>query len=292
MNNKSKIISQIQKHAVEPYKSLLLQQVLPSIRLITNGKTSSVIGTTKLGGCPDLSQSIEWPKSNYGNQHLSFLGQINLKEITNYDESEVLPKVGMLYFFYNLDAVGDGTVLYISHTDLNRVDCPAEFEVKKKSFLKRLFTGREKQWKVQESSVDIGIEYDFHSWDSLFMEKTYKTTGTAIKPINAFINDAFGDDFEEETSETISNHHLLGCYQGIQNEYHELDFVEGGMSNFENLDVATLNEALKWKLLFQFDSDSHLDINIADGGRIFFFIHEDDLKNRNFEHVKISSDFY
>lgn len=81
-------------------------------------------------------------------------------------------------------------------------------------------------------------------------------------------------------------------YKGIQNEYHQLSFVDIGESDIENLPLEIIEEALQWKLLLQFDSDDLLRISWGDWGRIYFFIHKEDLKKENFDNIRIIADCY
>jgi uncharacterized protein YwqG len=80
------------------------------------------IGSSKMGGRPDLPVSQEWPwyhiatpgrSKTYlapsddpvipldGNVSLPFLGQFRMEDLAPFDVDRVLPKTGRLYFFYN-----------------------------------------------------------------------------------------------------------------------------------------------------------------------------------------------
>ena len=63
------------------------------------------IGASKLFGTPDIFEGFEWPTIEVEDNvyDLSFICQINLKEVAKYDTKGLLPKNGMLYFFYDLD---------------------------------------------------------------------------------------------------------------------------------------------------------------------------------------------
>ncbi len=293
MKRKEKLIEVVEKYAVEPYKELILKEIRPSIRLKTTGEQCKETGKTKLGGHPDFSKNISWARSSYDSRYLSFLGQVNLREVKMLDELDLLPKSGLLYFFFNLDSGDDGKVIFSKEEiGLERANPPDELIEEKKSFWKQLLTGKGKKRILKESQVEIYKEYDLPSWDSLKLEKIQKETNTNIKPIDSFKEGIFEDAYEEGETETTSNHHLLGHYKGIQNEYHELNFLDKNTSDLQNLTLTEINKALKWKLLLQFDSDNNLEISWGDWGRIYFFIHEDDLKKQNFDNVKISADCY
>ena len=62
-------------------------------------------GTSKLFGNPDVWDGFEWPHftENGEEYDLNFVCQINCNEIAEYNKKGLLPKIGMLYFFYDMD---------------------------------------------------------------------------------------------------------------------------------------------------------------------------------------------
>jgi uncharacterized protein YwqG len=293
MKDKGKLTKIIEKYILEPYKSSILNEVKPSIRLKTTGENSNKIGRTKLGGHPDLPQNITWPKSNYDGRYLSFLGQINCEELNEYDLEKVLPHKGILYFFFNLDSGDDGKVIFSE--DFNNLETavpPEELQIQMKSLLQRLFSAKSRKRIFKESQVEIYNEYFIPSWDSLQLEKIQKIKTAEIEPIDAFLEGFADEMYEEGETETTPNHHLFGNYNGIQNEFHQLNFINIQSADVNELKLSDIEDALKWKLLFQFDSDENIEMVWGDLGRIYFFIHEADLENKLFENVKISADCY
>lgn len=291
MKEKEHLIDIIEKYALEPYKTALLKEIQPSIRLKTNGRECPETGKTKLGGCPDLPPNISWPKSDIDQQSLTFLGQINLKEVKMLDELDFLSQSGILYFFFNLDSVDDGKVLYVKEeTGLERAAPPESFKEQKKSLWQRLLTGKSKKRLLKESQVELSREYDIPSWDSLRMEKIKKENKTPIEPVNAFEEAALEDIYEE--AEAKSNHRLTGLYKGIQNEYHEMNFIDTKIKDTQDLTLDQINKALEWKLLFQFDSDANLEANFVDWGRVYFFVLEEDMLRGEFGGGRVYCDFY
>ena len=291
MKDKAALISLIQQSVKTPYQKGLLEAIKPSIRLKTTGAPAPEIGATKLGGAPDLPTGMDWPKSENDGRYLTFLGQVHLAETAAYDEVGDLPTTGSLYFFYDMDSWTEGKVIYDEGSPSARTPIPEALFPKPKSFHQRVFTGKSTTRILQESGVEIYREYHFPSWDSMKMERIQKMTQTDLKPIDAFEEAIFDRKYDEGESETTSNHHLLGNYQGIQNEYHELDFVDE-TGDIGSLSMATMEQALQWKLLMQFDSDNQLKISWGDWGRIYYFIHEDDLAARRFDRIKVVGDCY
>lgn len=79
---------------------------MKSIRLIPKYKEDKLqVGASKFFGAPDVYQGFVWPCIEIEGEEydLSFIAQIKLSEVAKYDESGLLPKKGMLYFFYDLD---------------------------------------------------------------------------------------------------------------------------------------------------------------------------------------------
>ncbi len=63
------------------------------------------IGSSKLLGNPDVWEGFEWPAIDLDGElyDLTFMCQINCAEAAPFDKDGILPKTGMLYFFYDLD---------------------------------------------------------------------------------------------------------------------------------------------------------------------------------------------
>lgn len=292
MKNKNKLIEIIQSNSKEPYKSKLIKEVQKSIRLKTFTTENIKKGQSKLGGLPDLPSGIKWPHSKYNNEPLSFIGQIVLSEITKFDDKKELPQTGMLYFFFNLNSGDDGTILYFKDlNNLRQAESPFKIETKKKTFWQKLFSRKEIEKVLNENTIEFYEDFNFPSWDSLRAEKIFRESGTNISPNEAFEEGIFEEMYDEGETETTPNHHLLGLYQGIQNEFHELSMANNP-KNLMDLSVSDINELLQWKLLFQLDSDENLNLNIGDWGKTYFFIHQKDLQNCDFNKIRIISDCY
>lgn len=78
--------------------------MLPGIRLEAQVVSDDMLslGTSKLGGQPDLPAGIDWPV--WKGTPLAFLGQLSLPELTAFDIGGSLPGEGMLHFFYEAES--------------------------------------------------------------------------------------------------------------------------------------------------------------------------------------------
>ncbi len=63
------------------------------------------VGSSKLLGNPDVWEGFEWPAAELDGElyDLTFMCQINCAELAPFDRDGILPRSGMLYFFYDLD---------------------------------------------------------------------------------------------------------------------------------------------------------------------------------------------
>jgi uncharacterized protein YwqG len=90
----------IDRTGLAAHREALVQAALPSIRLVPTGRADAVqLGTSRLGGLPDLPSNTQWP-TNKGNP-LSFIAQVELRVIHAYDDEVILPDSGLLSFFYD-----------------------------------------------------------------------------------------------------------------------------------------------------------------------------------------------
>ena len=78
---------------------------------ISKTKNKLSAGSSKLFGNPDVWDGFEWPyvEENGEKYDLTFMCQINCWEVSVFDEAELLPKTGILYFFYDLDTMPEVT---------------------------------------------------------------------------------------------------------------------------------------------------------------------------------------
>jgi len=173
-----------------------------SIRLKTSYVDERLpIGASKLFGAPDIYDGFEWPTIEVDGEEydLSFIGQINLAEATKFDKDGVLPKTGMLYFFYDLDEMphdpsdasacrviyheSDDDLHAISYVDEDGEDMSfremkVEFECVEAGFLA---DDSETHLLLGEPSMDNGFWYEcIDGWQMLFQLDSMETDDICI----------------------------------------------------------------------------------------------------------------
>lgn len=92
----------LREHDLYHKKSAIISSFKNSIRMekVEVDEVDIPIGSSKLGGLPDLPDGMEFPKYKKG--FLWFMGQFNLKEAKPHDKDNLLPESGILYCFMML----------------------------------------------------------------------------------------------------------------------------------------------------------------------------------------------
>lgn len=271
---------------------------------------------SKLGGKPYLPKEFEWPcyAETTGDgiaqpRPLSFLAQINLAEVSPFDRDSLLPKTGMLYFFYAVESMtwgydpkdtGSARVYYYEGNleDFREIDFPPDypskgiipeqslsFESKKnlpayEEFEK--FAGAAD--KIKESGKTAKASFLGRLFGKKEEPLTWDNYDEAVK--------SFGCPVCDEPDQITK---LLGYADLIQGEMlEECEMVSRGiycgnarpdMSEEEAQDIRRSSE--DWTLLFQMGSIENDDSELmwGDAGCIYFYIRKQDLKNRDFSKV-------
>jgi uncharacterized protein YwqG len=232
-------------------------------------ETSISLGNSKLGGQPDLPVSIGWPKDNAGDS-LSFLGQLNFSETLSHDTERLLPSSGIAYFFYDAEQGVWGydpndqdkfKVIYTEATEsLIRSAFPEDLPQQsrfKACGLKFCSTVSLPSWE-NETIHGLMTDDEADTYAGINIpDKATKLLGYA---------DPIQGEMEEECA-FIAN----GIYCGDTNQYQHPRAKE------------IIRQKDQWQLLFQIDSESDSGMDWGDGGRLYFWIKKDDLKDKKFD---------
>jgi uncharacterized protein YwqG len=245
----------------------VLAKVLPSIRLIPEPLTEEPpLGSCRIGGCPDLPKKLKWPRRSDAagedpeewdpNDPFRFILQVNLAEVAPFDVAGVLPKSGLLSFFYY--AIPDefpGDVAYIIHTEpknLRRLRWPGDLPDKRR--YQPLALKPCLEWTVpsiEDSGFDADeVDVDFPHFDF------FRAVGDRVAEVQGLTSPHDGSAIV---------HRLLGHPQLI----HSPGLADGT------------------KLLLQVDSDApefrgpglpRTGMMWGDCGRIYYLTSDDELK--------------
>lgn len=248
--------------------------------------TKLPIGASKFGGKPDLPKRFEWFYYKgegfdgvIKDRPLSFLAQINCREVKSYDKESLLPDKGMFYFFYELETMtwgfdpsdkGSARVYYFAGdiSELVTLDFPEDLE---------------KDFRLPEIHISYSSKKDLPSFEEF----------------NDFDKYENWDDFDEKRVEAGYEHDdeiskLLGYADIIQNSMQlQCEQVDNGIYcgnqvRVSHSELKLMKERSKeWELLFQLDTVSTQDFELmfGDCGRIYFYIKKCDLRDEIFDNI-------
>lgn len=247
---------------------------------------------SKFGGKPAVPVGFEWPHFTAANfdgetadRPLAFLCQINLAELGNYDTENMLPKTGVLLFFYELESMrwgyaptdsGCARVYYFEDTNaLIAADFPdglrEEYRIGEYDLS---FTAEDSYPYYEECAFHTDMAIDWDAWEEY--EEAVEAAGYEL---------------------VGGRHKLLGYADVIQNEMlTECESTARGMycgnpESYQELSGSTKEDinkaAADWTLLFQMESieEDGCELMFGDFGNIYFYIRKQDLKEHDFSKV-------
>ena len=244
--------------------------------------------STRIGGRPAVPEGFEWPYytgkvypgEECKSRPLSFLAQIDLKDVAHLDETGMLPKSGILSFFYELETMtwgydpkdkGSARVYYFPEgTPLSPVDPPDDLE--EYAILPELAMSFEQHISLPEfSDYDDGIDHDWDDYRDCCEECGYipDDEGERIKLLG--YPDLLQGSMEYEC-EAVSR----GIYMGDGKSFKAL-------SESEKSDI--FEKGREWVMLFQMGTveDGDYELMFGDCGHIYFWIRKQDLLECNFD---------
>lgn len=271
-------------------KKELIKSARNSVRLTIGGAAENKIGATRFGGKPDVPEGFEWAYyegEDYGGETksrpLSFIAQFDLEEIAQFDTESLLPKTGVLSFFYELETQEWGY-------DPDDKGCARVFWFEDKSALHKAEFPEDLEdcFRLPPLKISAKSEKSYPDGVDFMLQREQEMTER-------------WDEFDEiceklgiEEEGNISK--LLGWANPIQgNMTMECELISRGYYLGDGWDDVTALDrqeaeqwsAKDWLLLFQLDivDDGDFELMFGDGGRIYFYIRKDDLEARNFDEV-------
>jgi uncharacterized protein YwqG len=253
-------------------------------------------GVSRLGGVPDVPAGFVWPTK--GTTPLTFLGQINLADVTALDEEGQLPKSGWLCFFY-----GSALQPLPNGADPNERGawqvCYFEGEV---GGLQRATTPKA----IQKEELPLCTVRFWSEWN---------LPSEADEP-NMFVEDERADGGLYDLCEALAGrpkeegwHHLLGYGQGWWPMREHCQLAANGVAyDAEDFDpnASRVQELLagkdEWVLLFQVDAAAVAEMDVPPGGvqgvgpsrdlnydRVQYWIRRADLAAKKFDGVWVAA---
>ena len=249
------------------------------------------VGASKFYGTPDLPADFDWPyykgtdfEDVTKNRPLAFLAQINLGEAAPYDRTGLLPKTGVLSFFYEtvsmewgfeLKSEGYARVYYFPETE-GLVPTQIPEETKEWSVGEQALTFADAVSLLSSSAYSrrSGKEVDWDTYNELRAEFGYDAAAHEDNPMKML---GYADEIQNEM-EPECELYSRGIDGDMQEELSEEEEAE-----------LVRNAADRWVLLFQMGTveDGETELMYGDCGLIYFWIRKEDLAARNFHRVRL-----
>ena len=273
-------------------KKELIKSACNSIRLKIGGENENAkIGGTRFGGAPDVPDGFEWDyfegkgsilDDTVKSRPLAFIAQFDLEEMAQYDADGLLPKTGVLSFFYEPESMRWG------------------FDPKDKGCARARWFPDKNALHTAEFPDDLAEDYRFPMMKiSASSELSYASYEDLSLQHDEWVED--WDEFEsveeslgiEEPDECSK---LLGWANPIQgNMTQQCELISRGYylgHGWDDISPRDRQESEQWAnrnwtLLFQLDCivDGNFELAFGDGGRIYFYIRREDLAAGNFDNV-------
>lgn len=234
---------------------------------------------SKIGGKPALPEDFAWPE--FEGAPLSFMAQINLREVAEYDVQGILPKTGVLSFFYDMVSMtwgfepsdkGSARVYYFSEEEkLSPCELPNELD--EDMIVPELSVSFENHISIPdlESYGDDSVDWDEYYECRSALGYEFDEMGEVTKLLG--YPDVIQNPMEEECERVTRGY---GC--GSPEDYEKIPEDEK-----DEIKAA----AKEWTLLFQMGTVSTDDAEImfGDCGHIYFWIKKSDLENCKFDNA-------
>jgi len=251
----------------ELFKPLIRSKI--DIDLFPETEGNIGVGQSKIGGRPDLPLECAWPKTDAG-KSLAFVAQLNCEQTSTYDKESLLPKQGIISFFYCADQAAWG------------------FDPKDKDRFKVIYTEDLSKLKRIEFPDDLE-EYVRYSPNSVKFDKSLSLPGWEHDCIDEILTDPEIDSYMELSRG--SENQVFGYADCIQRPMElECQLVTNGLfcgdaTGYEDPKRKELEAGSKdWTLLFQLDTEEEkAEMMWGDGGKLYFWIRKEDLKAKNFD---------
>ena len=293
---KKKNVKEEQVVAINEKLKEILESLARNEILIKMDELGEVVNpwSSKVGGRPFLPKSFVWPTfTYYGDgvtRPLSFICQINLEELKEYDKDNLLPKKGMLYFFYECESLTWGfdsqdkeatRVFYFADTtDFVELELPVELEEHNRiPEIAISFENRMAYPSYEEFHIYNDSEYDFEEYDAVL-----ENLGVDLE--------------EEEVSKLLGYANIIQDEMLTECERISRDLYCGDSESYQNTPEALEKEieqcAKEWVLLFQIDTITKDDFEMmfGDCGKLYVYIKKTDLENGNFNNISFAVQCY
>lgn len=286
-SNKNRLEEMVREHQFEHALGYLQESVRQGIRWSKKEMEDySESGVSRIGGDSDLPSSVEWPLDSEGTP-MTFLAQLRLSELTAQDESSLLPKEGMLYFFVGVDEPAyniEHKVLYLRDEELKeayRRMTPEETS-QEENFKGYKLKARSSIEPPNYGYVDYELledeEHDYEQYEELCFELT-EADSDDLAVMFGYPATQHGDCEYEAALQMLT---------GTEYNYSVQDAMKQITKHLKGDVNKAEQEVRDTLLLLALDSDQEVGFCWWDAGELQFFIRKEDLLAGDFSHTYCS----
>ncbi len=248
----------------------------PGLRLEKVTGAEPVVG--RLGGLPELPENEEWPVWE-GRGPLSFVASLDCAALPSAALDIVLPTDGTLAFFYFDGRIDDGWAVVE----------PGDLDGRAEARVLYIPAGV----RVAERAAPEGLR----PYPGVRLTARVETTAPYLwHPLVYREFAPMPDDhplWDEEFSEALWDHsaateHRVGGHAAPVQDEVESEVARGALGGPPWDDPRIKEEALRWVLLAQFDSDGDADMMWGDCGILYWLIRPEDLAERRFDRARFT----
>ena len=285
---------------IDAVKQELKDLCLNAIHLNIGGKGAFVPGSTRFGGVPDVPADFVWPTFEgvgleddaVKSRPLSFLAQFNCAELASLDTEGLLPKTGLLSFFYEMESAcwgfdpkdaGCARVFWFEDTSaLAPAQVPEDLASELRFPMLRITMGSGTSY-IDGQDFRVIIQDDI-DWRAM-----------------ADILDELGIEDPENCSKLLGWPNLIQDSIMLECEFASRGYYLGNPEGWakipqEEREKKMLTSLYEWRLLFQLDTvesaEDGFELMFGDCGRLYFCIRKEDLLARRFDRIWLISQCY
>jgi uncharacterized protein YwqG len=265
----------LKKYRLQGISSAIRELLLPGFHVSKAPGANSPLGTSRFGGVPDVGASFAWPY--WSERPLSFIAQVNCRDLDTSGMRVRLTQAGIIYFFYDLEDKpggyapehqGGAMILYeAKDTELSRWQMPKG--------------GNDlnlRQYNLRFRAIDTIPHTDSDCFEQLSLTED---------EWDRYLD--FYDALRAENTRKEPTHQLFGHPRIIQHDMGlECQLASNGIdcghsSGYADPRAKALEDGVAdWMLLFQIDSDDELAEIWHDAGLLYYWTRRSMLKCNDF----------
>ncbi|ULL17096.1 DUF1963 domain-containing protein [Paenibacillus sp. H1-7] len=279
--------SLIVEHGFAHASQYIIENTRSTIRLTKDGAADYVSSCeSRVGGDPDLPSQVKWPMTSDGIP-MTFLAQLHLREVTDYDESSPLPANGMLYFFVGIDEPAyniEHRVLVVPEDQLGSAERRISPEV---TALEGSYNG----FRVIASPSLEPPNYAYVDYEQIenetvgyeeYEDLSFAISGAGKGEVARLFGYPMGqhDDSEYEAA--------LMLLTGANYSYSKTEALKHLIAHFAGDETKAKQEIQDTLMLLELESDQEIGFCWWDAGVLQFFIRKEDLLAGRFDRTYCS----